>query len=250
MTRPGTPDQGGSAEDADWTFAQREAALARLHGIDPGLESLPDEDLNKLFDRVTKLKNMRNTSFKARPESSLGLGESNMSLTDDVWSDVAGLGFPAPASDAQTDDTSLETNGPGSPEVDDTMKDLQGQLESARLEFESRLEAAGQDTEEQTENLIVEKEHMEHQLKMIQNQMKRLMELKQQGAPIQEEIAMFEPTLYRAKELRLIRKVLDKWRKHRSFSMAETVLSGAVLLKEANIIRSESEFSVNEVTKS
>jgi kinesin family protein 1 len=51
------------------------------------------------------------------------------------------------------------------------------------------------------------------------------------------ESQLYEPTLYSAKQLRLIRKVLDKWRAHRSFSMAETVLSAAVLIKEANIIR-------------
>ena len=56
-TRPPSPGAShSSGPDFDWTFAQREAALARLHGLDPGLDSLPDEDLNKLFDRITKLK--------------------------------------------------------------------------------------------------------------------------------------------------------------------------------------------------
>lgn len=222
MTRPGSPGSEApeAAEDADWTFAQREAALARLHGLDPGLESLPDEDLNKLFDRITKLKTMRDTT-KGRPESSL-------SMIDDMWSESG-----PQASDTQTDDTSLETNGVGSPEVEESFREIQGQLEATKLEYENRLNALG---DEQADDLRVEKEHMELQLKMVHGQMKRLLDLRARGAT-EEELVVFEPAIYTAKELRLIRKVLDKWRGHRSFSMAETVLSGAVMVKEANVIR-------------
>ena len=53
-TRPSSPT-GSSVDlnDVDWTFAKREAAFARL-GLDPTLDNLPDEDLNKLFERITK----------------------------------------------------------------------------------------------------------------------------------------------------------------------------------------------------
>jgi kinesin family protein 1 len=50
-------------------------------------------------------------------------------------------------------------------------------------------------------------------------------------------VVEIEPVIYSAKQLRLIRKVLDRWRAHRAFSMAEVVLSNAVMVKEANIIR-------------
>jgi kinesin family protein 1 len=66
--------------------------------------------------------------------------------------------------------------------------------------------------------------------------MKRLIDARARGE-IDMEAMQFEPVIYTAKQLRLIRKVVDKWRAHRSFSMAETVLSNAVLIKEANIIR-------------
>lgn len=227
-TRPGSPGAEG-VEDADWVYAQREAALARLHGLDPGLESLPDDDLDKLFDRITKLKSRRgrdsirrpDSSLGFRPESSLGIAESAMSLTDDVWSDVPGH---SPLPTDQTDDTSVDTNGQTSPDLDN--------LEATKQEFESRLNAI--EESEQEEELRAEKEHMEQQLKIVQNQMKRLLELRSKGAA-DEQFEVIETTIYSAKELRLIRKVLDKWRAHRSFSMAETILSGAVLVKEANI---------------
>ncbi len=95
-------------DDMDWTFAQREAALARL-GLDPTLDNLPDDDLNKLFDKITQVKTMRDHHLKPRPESSL-------SQADDLWSET-GRQF---ASDATTDDTSVDALG--SPRSRDTIE--------------------------------------------------------------------------------------------------------------------------------
>lgn len=212
-TRPDSPLSSTDTTDVDWTYAKREAAFARL-GLDPTLDNLPDEDLNKLFEKIAKVKTMRDHNSKpSRPESSL-------SHADDVWSEP-GRPFP---SDAATDDTSLQ-----SPAMNGSLKDVQHQLEH-RLE-----EMAESSTE--AEDLKVEKEHMEYQLKLVRNQMRRLVDARSRGE-IDVEAAQFEPVIYTAKQLRLIRKVLDKWRAHRSFSMAEMVLSSAVLIKEANIIRS------------
>lgn len=215
-TRPDSPSSDADV-DADWNFAQREAALARLHGLDPGLDSLPDEDLNKLFDRITKLKTMRDHTSKGRPESSL-------SQADDVWSESGRI----VSSDTLTDDTSLEVNG-----VEGSLRDMQTQLG----DYEARLGALTEENEAE-EDLKAEKEQMEHALQVVQNQMKRLLEIRAKGiAATEAELIPFEPQIYTARQLRLIRKVLDKWRSHRSFSMAETILSNAVVLKEANIIR-------------
>lgn len=215
-TRP--PSRASSAGDADvdWNFAKREAALARL-GLDPTLDNLPDEEINKLFERITKVKTMREHNSKPRPESSL-------SQRDDVWSE-SGRPF---SSDATTDDTSVDA-GPshGSPDMDGPLKDVQHQLES-------RLQAISESNE--AEDLKVEKDHMEHQLKMVQQQLRRLINARAHGES-EDDIVGFEPVIYTAKQLRLIRKVLDKWRAHRSFSMAETVLSNAILVKEATVIR-------------
>lgn len=95
-TRPSSPTESNvEVGDVDWTFAKREAALARL-GLDPSLDNLPDEDLNKLFEKITKVKTMRDHNAK-RPESSL-------SHADDIWSES---GRPL-SSDALTDDTSVD----------------------------------------------------------------------------------------------------------------------------------------------
>jgi kinesin family member 1 len=214
-TRPDSP-VSSVGDNVDWTFAQREAALTKL-GLDPTLDNLPDDDLNKLFEKISKVKTMRNHSLKSRPESSL-------SQLDDVWSDV---GKPIP-SEAATDDTSVDVPASlGTPEPDVSLKDVHNQLQT-------RIQAINGSAE--AEDLIAEKEHMEHQLKLVQTQMKRMIEARARGETDHEAMA-FEPTIYTARELRLIRKVLDKWRAHRSFSMAEVVLSHAVAVKEANIIR-------------
>lgn len=199
----------------DWTYAKREAAFARL-GLDPTFDNLPDEDLNKLFEKITKVKTMRDHHSKPRPESSL-------SQADDIWSES---GRPI-SSDATTDDTSLDARG--SHEIDGPLKDVQEDLEN-------RLQAITGSSE--AEDLKVEKDHMEHQLRLVRMQMKRLLDARARGET-DIDMVPFEPVIYSARQLRLIRKVLDKWRAHRSFAMAEVVLSSAVLVKEANVIRYE-----------
>ncbi|TFY52398.1 hypothetical protein EVJ58_g10040 [Rhodofomes roseus] len=197
-TRPHSPASSIDVADVDWTFAKREAAFARL-GLDPTLDNLPDEDLNKLFEKITKVKTMRDHNARPRPESSL-------SQADDIWS---------------------ENGRPSASE---------NQLDTQRVEFEARLQSIAESNE--AEDLKAEKEQMEHQLKLVQNHMKRLLDARARGEH-DAELEAFEPVIYTAKQLRLIRRVLDKWRTHRSFSMAEVVLSNAVFVKEANVISKE-----------
>lgn len=217
-TRPDSP-VSSTEDNVDWNFAQREAAFARL-GLDPALDSLPDDDLNKLFEKITKVKTMRDHHLRSRPESSLS------QANDDTWSET---GRPI-ASEAATDDTSVCDVPPSlsSPRLDEPLRDVQNQLES-RLQEMMTSEA---------EDLKVEKEHMEYQLKLVRMQMKRMVEARARGE-VDQEALQFEPVIYTAKQLKLIRRVLDKWRAHRSFSMAEVVLSNAVLVKEANVISRE-----------
>lgn len=219
-TRPPSPTSSSvDLADVDWNFAKREAAFARL-GLDPALDNLPDEDLNKLFEKITRVKTLRDHNSKSRPESSL-------SQADDIWSES---GRPL-ASDVLTDDTSVDAmTNHDSPEL----KEVQNQLESQRQEFEQRLQAITESSE--ADDIKAEKEQMEHQLKLVQIHMKRLLDARSRGE-VDLDAVPFEPQIYTAKQLRLIRKVLDKWRAHRSFSMAEIVLSNAVAIKEANIIR-------------
>ncbi|KAF5331735.1 hypothetical protein D9611_007587 [Ephemerocybe angulata] len=217
------PDSPASSDDeldhVDWNYAKREAALARL-GLDPQLDNLPDEDLNKLYEKITKVKTMRDHNSKSRPESSL-------SVADDIWSET---GRPLP-SDTTTDDTSLYAAPWGSPFTDEPLKETQTTLEA-------RLEELDGTTTTEAEDLKVEKEHMEHQLRLVKAQMRRMIDARARGE-VDAEALEFEPVIYSAKQLRLIKKVLDRWRAHRAFSMAEQILINAVAVKEANVICKE-----------
>lgn len=221
-TRPASPTSSSvDLADVDWNFAKREAAFARL-GLDPALDNLPDEDLNKLFEKITRVKTLRDHNAK-RPESSL-------SQADDIWSES---GRPM-SSDVLTDDTSVDAMTHDSPDIAGSLESAQNQLENQRAEFEQRLSSIAESAE--AEDLKAEKDQMEFQLKLVKTRMKRLLDARAKGEDIEEEL-QFEPQIYTAKQLRLIRKVLDKWRAHQSFSMAEVVLSNAVLVKEANVMR-------------
>lgn len=213
------PDSPSSSDDeldnVDWNFAKREAALARL-GLDPQLDNLPDEDLNKLYEKITKVKTMRDHHSKSRPESSL-------SVADDVWSETGRL-LP---SETTTDDTSLYAAPWGSPFTEEPLKETQATLETRLEELD--------DSATEAEDLKVEKEHMEHQLRLVKAQMRRMIDARARGE-IDAEALEFEPVIYSARQLRLIKKVLDRWRAHRAFSMAEQILINAVAVKEANVI--------------
>ena len=224
QTRPDSPTSSGDPEDVDWTFAKREAAFARL-GLDPTLDNLPDEDLNKLYEKISKVKTLRGINTK-RPDSSL-------SQADDLWSES---GRPIP-SEAMTDDTSIDAGASrGSPDGDNTLRDAQNQLEMQKSEFEIRLNSLDDAGSSDADDLKAEKEQMEHQLKVVHAQMKRILDARARGEST-IDLVVTEPVIYTAKQLRLIRKVLDIWRSHQSFSMAEAVLTNAVALKEANVIR-------------
>lgn len=73
---PPSPTSSADEEfDIDWNFVKREAALARL-GLDPALDNLPDDDPNKLYAKITKVKAIRDHYSKSRPESNLSKADN------------------------------------------------------------------------------------------------------------------------------------------------------------------------------
>lgn len=182
ITRPESPSSSVDMNDVDWNFAKREAAFARL-GLDPALDNLPDEELNKLYEKITRVKALR--SVGPRPESSL-------SQADDVWSES---GRPLP-SDILTDDTSVDAmTNDNSPEMAGSMREMQSQLETQRVEFEQRLQAISEYSE--ADDLKAEKQQMEHQLKLVQVHMKRLLDARARGETDLDAVP-FEPVIYPA----------------------------------------------------
>lgn len=176
-----------------WTFAKREAVLARL-GLDPMLDNLPDEDFNKLFDKISKVKTMRG---HGGPKSWPGPGLSHV---DDIWN----IGWLF-SSDA-TDDSSWDAaQSCGSPQIDKPLKDVQNQLGSC-------LQAITKSSTE-AEDLQMKKRPHATPIEIGS---------KSNETPYWRSCSRRH--WHRSGALRLIHKVLDEWRAHHAFSMAEAVV--------------------------
>ncbi|CAG8567917.1 4861_t:CDS:2, partial [Paraglomus occultum] len=128
-------------------------------------------------------------------------------------------------------------------------EEMQQQLEVQKQEYEEKMRVLTLSNLEADE-LKAEKKQMEEKLKMVQEEMQRMLEIQAQAykekmAKLTAAQATFdprhfaEPRPYTDGELRLIRKTLKKWKRQRYVQMAETILSNAVVLKEANVISRE-----------
>jgi len=73
-------------ENADWSYARREAVVARLNGKDVNLDALKDDDLNQLYSSILKVRHSR-TSSVATSVASGDRPESRMSFLDSVTED-------------------------------------------------------------------------------------------------------------------------------------------------------------------
>ncbi|KAL7409264.1 kinesin-like protein [Mrakia frigida] len=240
------PESPGSTVDqdgiVDWTFAKRELALARLNGQEPGLDTLKDEDLDKLFDNIQKVRTLRKD--RTRPESRL-------SIADDFWErDSNGRHL----SSTFTDDTSVDPNGSnpwggfpsngngngpvgGGTPSSENVREAQDLLVSQKEAYEAKLSslASTSSTSADREDFEIEKNQMQRSIELISQEMKRLRHLRSSGT-VKESLQGFEPTVYSAKEIRLAKGALRKWKGLRTLGMAETVLTHAVKVKEANVI--------------
>lgn len=200
-TRPDSPMSTTSGADgADWTYARREAALARLNGHDVNFDNLGEEDLEKLFEDISR----------ARSKKTGGRPESRMSFFDDGASESTSSNAKAFSLSTYTDDTSI-----------DPWSQTGSELGSLRLNGTPRtpeIEAA-----KEAEDLKMKVKEYEERFLRIQ------------ASPAMS-VGLQSPVSFTPEQKRLIRWTLGKWRGHTKVSMVEDVLSNAVLLKEANVI--------------
>jgi kinesin family protein 1 len=218
LDTPSRSDSPAVVELMDWTAARREVA---------DIEQLGDQDLDKLFDDIVKVRTMR-----GRPESRLDMAgddsfrfpsasladESIAEETDPTsnpWGDgmvltgMGGSGTPALVHDTDTSDTRTEV-----PELDG----------SPRLLPTGRFERFGDD-------VALEQQVLTKQLKSLALEVKRMRSQAASGSA--GELPDVEWTPH---ELMLVRKAVDKWKRLRNFAMAEQMLMVAGDVREANII--------------
>ncbi|PWN46193.1 putative kinesin-3 motor protein [Ceraceosorus guamensis] len=215
-TDPGTPGRPESpvsnadeAGDVDWTYARREAALARLNGDNAAFDHLEPQELDKLFEDISRARHKRGTSLAApsRPESRL-------SSLDDANSESPSMARPFSLS-TYTDDTSIDPWGSGGPGSRDAAS-VAGTTDNgdATVEFQAHAD-----------------------LKQKVKEYEAQLTLLQAGGEPPNPLDI--PVIYTEPEKAMLYRVLAKWRAHTRVSMAEDILSNAVLLKEANVISME-----------
>ncbi|CDZ98625.1 kinesin-like protein [Phaffia rhodozyma] len=228
VTRPDSPDSLADQDAVvDWTFAKRELALAHLNGQDPGLNKLNDEDLDKLFDDLQKVRTLRRD--KSRPDS-------RMSTNEDFWSDKGSV--TRHLSSNFTEDTSIDPPSvTHSSSGNFRLNTSHGSNKEDRPwdGYQSQLSTLGETpSEADREDFEMERVHMKKAIHLMNQEMKRLKQLRSRGEV--DATIEFEPQTFSARELRLVTKVLKRWRNLQTLQMAETILSDTIKIKEANIM--------------
>ncbi|KAG9294943.1 hypothetical protein G9A89_017737 [Geosiphon pyriformis] len=218
----------------DWNFAKREAAANSSSNLVP--ETLPDEDLNRMMYEIRKIQNSRNT----RPQS----------RSEDFEDDTESRSSDKPGSNGtyETNDTLYTTESPQS-DSDDKLKSIKEEMQQQKQElvlqkqeYEEKMRLI-ETSNLEADELKAEKKQMEEKLKMAQEEMQRLLEI--QAKEYQKKLKFHgfqisnDMRPYTEQELRLIHMVIKKWKRQRFVHMAETILSNAVVLKEANVISKE-----------
>lgn len=243
-TRPESPMS--TAENADWSYARREAVVARLNGSSVNLEELRDDDLDKLYSSILKVRHSRTASSATsgdRPESRMSLMDSVAEDSDD---DEGNRLRDSPSRrPVSTSTWSTEPTSVG----DSTMTlshgpDLDERLLAVKEEYEDRLKAMTNSTV-QADEIMAEKLVMAEKLKSLETHLatqkqryekrvKRLMSGTSNG-----ELDDMDILPLTAQQRELASATLERWRQLHRVRMAEEILSQAVTVKEANVLSRE-----------
>lgn len=212
------PDSPASEDghDVDWTYARREAIMNHLNGQDVGLDHLSNEDLDRLFTDISRVRNRKAVgngvggSGTSRPESRMS------SMLDDSESSSS-VARPFSLS-TYTDDTSI-----------DPWNGIEGL--SSKLSEPTSSSPRPQDEGIVPESRNLETEALRAKIKKYEQRFSRLGH--------EASLLLDEPASMSDEEIQLIRGVLNRWRGRTGVSMAADILSKAALLKEANVISLE-----------
>ncbi|BGP31033.1 hypothetical protein JCM10296v2_002797 [Rhodotorula toruloides] len=245
-TRPDSP-----MSNADWAFARREAVVARLNGKDVNLDQMTDNDLNRLYSSILRVKHSRTASSVAgsdRPESRMSFLDSVTEDGDDDDEDSSDFrSRPHSGGTWTTDPTSLADSTLTLHHLPDLEEKGFG-LDDAPLP--TPLASAAHPPAIVVAEAEKEKRSMEEKVKKLEAQMaaqrKRIAKLRSNGSAAtngsrtDELDDLFDewPRMTSEQEV-LARNVVETWRRRRRIRMAEDALAHAVALKEANVLSRE-----------
>lgn len=200
--RPESPSSSDSmigSEVIDWNYARREAVLNYYATENFG--GLKDEELEKLYDDITKIRNSRRTRSESRADGD----DDDSSTTRDSFRNSSSV--------------IMNEDGTESVCTDITVAHSEIFLEEKLKQEKDRMQ-----------------KELDHQKRVFEAKINRM-----SRQYSQQQMSMVNGTgpIYNEKQTKLIQKVLGRWKQLRTVDMAEVVLTNAVMLKEANIISRE-----------
>ncbi|KDN52110.1 kinesin-domain-containing protein [Tilletiaria anomala UBC 951] len=213
ISRPDSPASDQDNTDVDWTYARREAVMAKLKGENVDFEKLNEEELEKLFEDVQR----------ARFSKRGGRPESRMSFVDDAMSESASSNTrPGYQYSVFTDDTSV-----------DQWASEWDNVPSNGLPPNLAPRSPGEIGTPSSVELAKETEILKIKVKEYEE---KLAKQTRQQAKIKFGDGNIE---YTEAEKQLLKNALGKWRNHKIVHMAEAILAHSALVKEANVISKE-----------
>ncbi|OAD69615.1 hypothetical protein PHYBLDRAFT_135717 [Phycomyces blakesleeanus NRRL 1555(-)] len=194
----------------DWNFARREAALCSYNtGENSTIVHMPDEDLERLFDDVSKVR------LRRLRESSYSSSDGGVSMdTDSVSRRTSGSSYRlstlSAASTFQEDSSVDESYFPSKfgPELTMDRNEL---FQQAKEEMQQQLELQRQEYESQIQSLS--------------------MNLLSRTSSVE---SLEQPSDYTEAEATLARKVIEQWKSHRYAHMTQVISRNTPVLQHAN----------------
>nr|XP_018259742.1 kinesin [Kwoniella dejecticola CBS 10117]OBR81900.1 kinesin [Kwoniella dejecticola CBS 10117] len=220
--RPETPNSRQDAELMDWTAARREVA---------DIEKLGDQDLDRLFDDIVKVRTQRK-----RPESRYDISaelESRLMTASETQESLDPSSNPWLNGQMATTMTSNSIGTPVAQEVDTVTMDEGSEAGTEH----ALLPAFVKSSPAKPSEVILHQEHLTRQLKTMAQEVKRI-KYQAAAARAMEQISD-EPANWTARDLGLVQYAIKRWKCMKTFSMAEQILTGAVNVREANVIAAE-----------
>lgn len=229
--RPDSPSSKVDTELMDWTAARREVA---------DIEKLGDQDLDKLYDDIVRnltilrrktdvLVQLKVRTQRRRPESRMDIAdlESHFERSANPLSTP----WAGPGQTITMTSNSLAT--PVGPDIDVNIVDEQSEASAEQAPYiSSALSTPSYD--QKAVDATLHQEHLTKQLKMMAQEVKRI---RSQAAWAKAmEPGEMEPANWNVAEVRKLRRVVEKWKRLRSYKIAEELLLGAVEIREANVI--------------
>ncbi|KAI7822880.1 hypothetical protein BC939DRAFT_452877 [Gamsiella multidivaricata] len=250
--RPDSPLSSGSvqSEFVDWNYARKEAVIHAHMLSESNINQLKDQDLDVLFDNIAKIRYMRKS---VRSESRAG---SN--FDDDLESRSSRLSFNGRwhgEDGRESPIPPLESSAWALKEKLRLAQEEVQQMTQQKQEYEAKIQNLSA-AEAKSDELLAEKALMEERLRQAKEDlMKKLEQQREQYESKMKRLSLASISshhleesqlkgklllpLYSDYELKVIHKTLKRWKEQRSVQMAETILTNAVLIKEANIISHE-----------